>query len=86
MALTAKTNRLFAMNAYLTRCPAADVYIRERGDSLAKYAVVGSTGQRNIFDLRCYERTQDGTNRPPRLIARAEGRTLATLEGWGDTE
>lgn len=35
------------MNAYLTRCPAADVYIRERGNSLAKYAVVGSTGQRN---------------------------------------
>ncbi len=27
------------MNAYLTRCPAADVYIRERGDSLAKYPV-----------------------------------------------
>jgi len=27
------------MKAYLTRCPPADVYIRERGDSLAKYAV-----------------------------------------------
>ena len=35
------------MNAYLTRCPAAHVYMRERGDFLAKYAVVGSAGQRN---------------------------------------
>ena len=26
---------------------AAGVYIRERGDSLAQYAMVGSTGQRN---------------------------------------
>jgi hypothetical protein len=40
---------------------------------LAKNTVVGSTGQRNIFDLRCSERTHDGTNRSPRLIARAEG-------------
>ena len=37
MALTAKTSWFSAMNAYLTRCPAADVNIRERGDSLAKY-------------------------------------------------
>ena len=38
-------------------------------DSLAKYAVVGSTGQRNIFDLRCSERTHDGTNRSPGPVA-----------------
>jgi hypothetical protein len=42
-------------------------------DSLAKYAVVGSTDQRNIFDLRCSERTYDGTNWSPWIVARAEG-------------
>jgi len=31
--------------------------------------VVGSTGQSNIFDLRCSERTYDGTNRSPKLVA-----------------
>jgi transposase len=45
--------------------------LREERDILKK-ATVGSTGQRNIFDLRCSERTHDGTNRSPRLVARAE--------------
>jgi hypothetical protein len=36
---------------------------------LAKNWAVGSTGQRNIFDLSCSERTPDGTNWPPRLVA-----------------
>jgi hypothetical protein len=40
--------------------------------SRAKKAAVGSTGQRNIFDLRCSERTQNGTNRSPWLVVRAE--------------
>jgi hypothetical protein len=34
---------------------------------------VGSTGQRNIFYLRCSERTYDGTNQSPWLVTRAEG-------------
>ena len=41
--------------------------LREERDILKKATVV-STGQRNIFDLRCSERTPDGTNRPPRLV------------------
>jgi len=57
--------------------------LREERDILKK-ATVGSTGQRNIFDLRCSERTYDVTNRSPRLVTRAEGRTLAALEGWGN--
>jgi transposase-like protein len=32
---------------------------------LLKKATVGSTGQRNIFDLRCSERTYNATNRSP---------------------
>ncbi len=36
---------------------------------ILKKAAVGSTGQRNIFDLRCSERTHDGTNRSLRLVA-----------------
>ena len=46
--------------------------LRAERDILKK-AAVGSTGQRNIFDLRCSERTHDGTNRSPRLVAGAEG-------------
>jgi hypothetical protein len=42
MALTAKISLFSAMISYLTRCPAVDVYIRERGDALAKYAVAFS--------------------------------------------
>ena len=42
--------------------------LRAERDILKK-AAVGSTGQRNIFDLRCSERAHDGTNRPPRLVA-----------------
>ena len=42
--------------------------LREERDILKK-ATVGSTGQRNIFDLRCSERIHDGTNRSPRLVA-----------------
>jgi transposase len=44
---------------------------KEERDILKK-ATVGSTGQRNIFDLRCSVRTHDGTNRSPRLVTRAE--------------
>lgn len=50
---------------------------------ILKKATVGSTGQRNIFDLRCSERTYDGTNRSPWIVARTEGRALAALEVWG---
>jgi transposase-like protein len=46
--------------------------LRAERDILKK-AVVGSTGQLNIFDLRCFERTHDGTDRSPGLVARAEG-------------
>ena len=46
--------------------------VTEERDILKK-ATVGSTGQRNIFDLRCSERTHDGTNWSPRLVSRAEG-------------
>ena len=46
--------------------------LKENRDILKK-PPVGSTGQRNIFDLRCSERTPDGTNRSPRLVARAGG-------------
>ena len=46
--------------------------LREERDILKK-ATVGSTGQRNIFGLRCSERTHDGTNRSPRLVAGTEG-------------
>ena len=42
--------------------------VTEERDILKK-ATVGLTGQRNIFDLRCFERNPDGTNRPPRLVA-----------------
>jgi transposase len=45
--------------------------LRAERDILKK-AAVGSIGQRNIFDLRCSERTQNGTNRSPWLVARAE--------------
>jgi transposase len=41
--------------------------------TILKKATVGSTGQRNFFDLRCSERTYDGTNRSPWLVTRAEG-------------
>ncbi len=41
--------------------------LREEREVLKK-AAVGSTGQRNIFDLRCSERTYDGTNRSPWLV------------------
>jgi hypothetical protein len=40
---------------------------------VAKKAEVGSTGQRNIFNLRCSERTYDYTKRSPWLVTRAEG-------------
>ena len=46
--------------------------VTEERDILKK-ASVGSTGQRNIFDLRCSERTHDGTNRSSWLVAGAEG-------------
>jgi len=46
--------------------------VTEERDILKK-ATVGLTGQRNIFDLRCSERTHDGTNRSPWLVAGAEG-------------
>jgi transposase-like protein len=36
---------------------------------ILKNATVGSTGQRNIFGLRCSERTQNGTNWSPWLVA-----------------
>ena len=39
---------------------------------ILKKAAVGSTDQRNIFRLRCSERTHDGTNRSPWLVAGAE--------------
>jgi transposase len=45
--------------------------VTEERDILKK-AMVGSSGQRNIFGLRCFERTHDGTNRSPWLVARAE--------------
>jgi transposase len=45
--------------------------VTEERDILKK-ATVGSSGQRNIFGLRCFERTHDGTNRSPWLVARAE--------------
>ena len=40
-----------------------------QANEILKKAAVGSTGQRNIFDLRCSERTHDGTNRSPWLVA-----------------
>lgn len=40
---------------------------------ILKKATVGSTGQGNIFGLRCSERTHNGTHRSPWLVARAEG-------------
>jgi transposase-like protein len=46
--------------------------LREEREVLKK-AAVGSTGQRNIFYLRCSERTYDGTNQSPWLVTRAEG-------------
>ena len=46
--------------------------VTEERDILKK-ATVGSTGQRNIFGLRCSERTHDRTNRSPRLVAGTEG-------------
>lgn len=46
---------------------------REWGDSRAKYAVVGSTGQRNILDLGCSERTHNVTNWSPWIVARTQG-------------
>lgn len=46
--------------------------LKEERDILKK-ATVGSTGQRNIIALRCSERTHDGTNRSPWLVARTEG-------------
>jgi transposase len=46
--------------------------IEER--DIQKKAAVGSSGQRNLFGLRCSERTHhDGTNRSPWLVSRAEG-------------
>ena len=39
---------------------------------ILKKAAVGSTDQRNIFDLRCFERTRDGTNWSRWLVAGAE--------------
>ena len=57
--------------------------LREERDILKK-ATVGSTGQRNIFDLRCSERTYDVTKWSPWIVTRAEGRTLAPMEGWGN--
>ena len=42
--------------------------VTEERDILKK-ATVSSTGQRNIFGLRCSERTHDGTNRSLRLVA-----------------
>jgi hypothetical protein len=48
MALIANTNRCWApLGDASIACRATDVYICERGDSLAKYAVVGSSVQRN---------------------------------------
>ena len=41
--------------------------VTEERDILKK-ATVSSSGQRNIFDLRCSERTHDGTNRSPWLV------------------
>ena len=46
--------------------------VTEERDILKK-AALGSTGQRNIFDLRCSEGTHDGTKRSLWLVARAEG-------------
>ena len=42
--------------------------VTEERDILKK-ATVSSTGQRNIFGLRCSERIHDGTNRSPWLVA-----------------
>ena len=39
-----------------------DVRLRA-GRNILKKVTVGSTGQRNIFELRCSERTHDGANR-----------------------
>jgi transposase len=46
--------------------------LREERDILKK-ATVGSTGQRNIFDLRCSERTHNVTNWSPWIVACTKG-------------
>jgi transposase len=46
--------------------------LREERDILKK-ASVGSTGQRNIFDLRCSERTHNVTNWSPWIVACTKG-------------
>ena len=50
-----------------------EVWLRREEREVLKKAAVGSTDQRNIFDLRCSERTYDGTNWSPWIVARAEG-------------
>ena len=46
--------------------------LREERDILKK-ATVGSTGQRNIFYLRCSERTHNVTNWSPWIVACTKG-------------
>ena len=46
--------------------------LKEERDILKK-ATVGSTGQRNIFDLRCSERTHNVTNWSPWIVACTKG-------------
>jgi transposase len=57
--------------------------LREENDLLKK-AAVGSTIQRNTFDLMLHFREGDvyGSNGTPRSFRFPEVGTLATLEGW----
>ena len=48
--------------------------------SLAKYAVVGSTGQRNMIYFMKYTEAHSGKDRTTRFIAATVRRALATLE------
>ena len=60
-------------------CRADDVYIVERVASLEKYAVVGSTSQRNVIYFMRHLLAHNG--RSAKFIAAAEKGTLATLDG-----
>ena len=44
-----------------------------QANEILKKASVGSTGQRNIFDLRCSERTHNVTNWSPWIVACTKG-------------
>jgi transposase-like protein len=60
------------LHAELKRLRRENAVLKQERD-IPKKAAVGSIGQRDIFGLRCSERTHDGTHRSPWLVTRTEG-------------